>query len=561
MKVLNPLTIPLKGIQLIEASAGTGKTYTITILFLRILLEKNLGVDQILVVTFTNAATEELRARVRKTLRESIDILDGHPSTNTLLSQVLNNFKAESQKTAAVLNDALTRMDEAAIYTIHGFCQRTLQEHAFESGSCFELEFLESEQELLIQIIQDFWRQRFYSVSLAESRWLRSKWGSPEVLLQTLQVPLARPEAKCIPEISAQELESTLKTCTSLFQAVQAKWPEVRTEIEQIFQNDKALSKNKKDGYHPDRVTATFAAMDLLAAADEMEWSLPSGLSYLACSVMEKKLLKNGSLPQHSFFELFDQFFSQHQNFLANYAFYLQYEALHFAQQELEKRKQEQSALYFNDLLIQMERGLNGPDGLQLRAILSKRYPLACVDEFQDTDPLQYKIFSTIYKDAHHGGLFMIGDPKQAIYSFRGGDIFTYIKAKRNTAPNCCFTMDTNYRATIKMVDAVNTLFDTQAPFLYDDDIHFAPVQAAGIADVTSLLINGSPPCPLNLLWLDPEGLATKPGKPIAKAKAEIAAASFSAQKITSLLTEKNTIGDKEHFKCFLYAEFCLYQP
>ncbi|MCI5167570.1 MAG: exodeoxyribonuclease V subunit beta, partial [Candidatus Electrothrix sp. GM3_4] len=141
MHPLNPLTLTLHGQILIEASAGTGKTYTIALLFLRLLLEQGQSVDEILVVTFTKAATEELRGRVRQRIRDALDVLEGQDPDDPLLQELLAKATEiiPRDRAAILLGDALTRMDEAAIYTIHGFCQRMLQEHAFESGSPFAM--------------------------------------------------------------------------------------------------------------------------------------------------------------------------------------------------------------------------------------------------------------------------------------------------------------------------------------------------------------------------------------------------------------------------------------
>ncbi|MCI5220256.1 MAG: exodeoxyribonuclease V subunit beta, partial [Candidatus Electrothrix sp. LOE2] len=141
MHPLDPLTLNLHGQILIEASAGTGKTYTIALLFLRLLLEKGLSVDEILVVTFTKAATEELRGRIRQRIRQALDVLEGQETGDENLCKLLTQVKQylQNDRVKILLGDALTRMDEAAVYTIHGFCQRMLQDHAFESGSPFAM--------------------------------------------------------------------------------------------------------------------------------------------------------------------------------------------------------------------------------------------------------------------------------------------------------------------------------------------------------------------------------------------------------------------------------------
>jgi exodeoxyribonuclease V beta subunit len=165
MHSFDPLAIPLTGQQLVEASAGTGKTYSIAQLYLRFILEGDLDVDNILVVTFTTSATEELRQRIRARLSEALDVLKQAgqgkiDSADNVLDTLLSRI-ADRHESVQRLTGALARMDESAIFTIHSFCQRMLQDHAFESGAPFGLEFLESEHDLRIEILQDFWRQGF----------------------------------------------------------------------------------------------------------------------------------------------------------------------------------------------------------------------------------------------------------------------------------------------------------------------------------------------------------------------------------------------------------------
>ncbi len=172
MITLQPLQIPLRGLALIEASAGTGKTYTITTLYLRLLLERGLEVDQILVVTFTEAATEELRDRIRKRVAQALQWLHADIATlrsedSTLADLLLGLPDVDAAR--AALADALTRMDEAAIYTIHGFCLRTLQDNAFESGAAFDVEFITDETRLRATAIEDFWRTAVARGNLGES--------------------------------------------------------------------------------------------------------------------------------------------------------------------------------------------------------------------------------------------------------------------------------------------------------------------------------------------------------------------------------------------------------
>ena len=226
MEPFNPLTSPLDGQRLIEASAGTGKTYSIAFLYLRFIIERGLEADEILVVTFTSAATEELRNRIRIRLREIIDLLERPGSggnEDAMLAELVSSLQ-NPEGARLRLQDALTRMDEAAIYTIHSFCQRMLQEHAFESGMPFEVDFIESEELLRSRIMEDFWRQRFYQASVEETEWALASWQGPDKLAGNLQVLLTKPHAETVPEVSVQQVKEALDKGASLWVEVRESW-------------------------------------------------------------------------------------------------------------------------------------------------------------------------------------------------------------------------------------------------------------------------------------------------------------------------------------------------
>jgi len=538
MQTLDPMTLPLHGRQLIEASAGTGKTFTIALIYLRLLLEKHLQVNQILVVTFTTNATEELRERIRNRIRQALDFLTGQSQCDPLLASLIETTEPDRSKNITLLNDALTNMDEAAIHTIHGFCQRMLQEHAFESNTLFSLDFLESEQDLRQSIIEDFWRIRFYGAPLEEVGWIAEKWKNPTGLLNSISIALAQSDVSLIPKVERKELSALEKQCLHLYNQILKIWKSESAAIIEILEKDKNLSKNKSSGYHPFRVEQALAEMQQLTGEKKMPWVLPKTAELFCSSYMAKNLKGKRIQPQHLFFNLFDEFYTLLQNFLALYSFYIQQDAYHYLGRELSRRKDDHGAIYFNDLLIKLDSALQGGNGKYLAQIILKRYPAALVDEFQDTDPLQYRIFKTIYSPAPNNALFLIGDPKQAIYSFRGADIFTYIRARRDTPPANRFTMDSNYRATSSMVEAVNTLFSGNSPFLFDNDIQFKPVNSGGRTDTVPLLIDGRKPCPLNCLLLPTERLATSADRPISKNKASTAAALLCSFTIAKLLNK-----------------------
>ena len=238
MRPLNPLTLPLRGQLLIEASAGTGKTYTIALLFLRLLLEQVLAVDEILVVTFTNAAAEELRGRIRQRIRDALDVLEGRGPDDETLRRLLDSALFD-ELAPVLLNDALTRMDEAAIYTIHGFCQRMLQDHAFESGAPFEMELTDSEGPLRLRIMEDFWRQRFYPASEAEAAWALAQWQSPEGLLAALGGHVEREDVDCLPDVQPEELTTQAAAQERLAEKARRQWRACGGEIASLLRDVK----------------------------------------------------------------------------------------------------------------------------------------------------------------------------------------------------------------------------------------------------------------------------------------------------------------------------------
>ena len=542
MLPLHPLTLNLHGQILIEASAGTGKTYTIALLFLRLLLEKGLSVDEILVVTFTKAATEELRGRIRQRIRDALDMLEERagpddPLLRDLLTQAVQ--KISRQKAGILLKDALTRMDEAAISTIHGFCRRILQEHAFESGAPFAMEFLESEQVLRRQIMEDFWRKRFYPAPEEEAAWVHSLWESPEQLLAGLGGHLGRQDLECIPALTEQEVEEQAKATASLLRRVQRQWREQGETVARLLRENKRLSRDKSKGYGLPRLEGALDALSAFLAAEHTPWLMADTLELFTESRIRSCLKKTGKAeaPDHPFFTLFEDFHQACQQLGQARKVLVLLEARTWLREELARRKQAQGQLSFDDLLTRLEAALHGAAGQRLAQGICRRFPVILVDEFQDTDPLQYRIFAAVHRaadtetaalpdrksDRKRPGLFLIGDPKQAIYSFRGADIFTYLQARKDTLPENRLTMYTNYRSATPMVAAVNRLFRHKAPFLFSkEEIAFPEVEAAGAAD-RAPLISEEQIAPLTCLLLP----AGDKGKPLAKGKAEELAARF----------------------------------
>lgn len=201
MSAARPLALdfPLYGSRLIEASAGTGKTYTISALYLRLVLghggaqafARPLLPPEILVVTFTDAATRELRERIRNRLVEAAQAFRDEQAGDPLLRLLRADYPREAWADCAQrLDSAAQWMDEAAISTIHSWCQRMLREHAFDSGSLFTQQLQTDHSELLAEVVRDYWRLHCYPLHGQTLQWVMQAWGSPDGLRAALQALL-----------------------------------------------------------------------------------------------------------------------------------------------------------------------------------------------------------------------------------------------------------------------------------------------------------------------------------------------------------------------------------
>lgn len=484
---LNILTFPLSGQRLIEASAGTGKTYTIAGLYLRLLLghgdaETGFGtplpVDRILVVTFTEAATAELRERILKAIRQLRRAIETGDSEDELIRSLLADCHNQSLALKQLLT-AERQMDEAAIYTIHGFCQRMLTQNAFESGSLFDNEFLTEEANLRSMAVADYWRQITWQANTLLAQALLKHWSGPESLLGKIGAHLALPGLQCRPltdETLLQRHESIIRR----IQAVRDAWLERAAELGDLI----AASDVDKRSYSKKNLPNWLDKVTQWAMAPQSGYQLPEKdtLEKFSSEVLASKS-KSGTVPEHSLIRLIDSLLTQPRDIddvvIA--------QALLQVRARLQQQKQRQQQLSFDDLLANLARALRSERGKVLAARIREQYPVAMIDEFQDTDPLQYQIFAALYEQNPECGFYIIGDPKQAIYAFRGADIFTYMHAKRQIQHH--YTLQTNFRSTKELVAGVNALFQNSAkPFIYQDSIPFEAVNAKGKGDGFRLL-------------------------------------------------------------------------
>ncbi|MBW3734189.1 exodeoxyribonuclease V subunit beta [Aeromonas dhakensis] len=482
---LNTLRFPLHGERLIEASAGTGKTYTIAGLYLRLLLghgplieegadagqpsahERPLSVTEILVVTFTEAATAELRGRIRGRIHEARLAFMRGQSTDALLAQLLEEVE-DHELAARRLLAAERQMDEAAIFTIHGFCQRMLKQNAFESGALFETEFLTDDSQLRLQAVSDYWRAEFYPVDKTLASAVRALWPSPAALLREMNGWLDNSELEMRPPAGDETLAARHQAAMARIAAVKEGWLAQVDEIRR--QTDGQISRYTGKNYE-----GWLAKIADWAQDEASGYAIPKELERFGQTVLEANLKKGGELPTLPLFSEIDQLLASRPGIRD---LILQRAAV-VVRSRMQASKRQAHQLSFDDLLKDLDGALGSSLGERLCERIRATYRVAMIDEFQDTDPQQYRIFHRLYGGHKDTALLMIGDPKQAIYGFRGADIFTYIQARRNVSAH--YTLGRNWRSSGALVAAVNGLFErAKDPFIYEADIPFLPVEAQG---------------------------------------------------------------------------------
>ncbi|MCK5834775.1 MAG: exodeoxyribonuclease V subunit beta [Lentisphaeria bacterium] len=504
MKKLDLINCPLDGVNLIEASAGTGKTYSIANLYLRFILEKELPIQEILVVTFTEAATKELKERLRKNILEAQLFLDGaSDKIDGVVIKIVEKAVVVlgSILVVKLLRRALLNIDEMAVFTIHGFCKRMLSENAFESKLTFDLELQGEAKELLEEIVNDYWRVTSYEgdadfapISRDELMGLASRFtGNPDLKLTTNYDDFVDP--------------LKLKAC---FKEIRQAAEVDSDEISKILKSKDNKLKRGASGYSEDNVAAWLAK---IVAGEDVVVRLFSK-KQLDSSITPAQQKKGVTALGHDFFDLCDEFVTQFTALNNN----KYHEFVGFVREEFRLRKANLQIQTYDDLILNLNNALKSEPGDGYLKLIRQKFQVAMIDEFQDTDSIQNEIFQNIFSDSSTT-LFMIGDPKQSIYGFRGADIFEYLETKKIVSPDKSYNLDTNYRSETKMVEAVNHFFiqedqatSTINPFVYgeleggEEGINYHQVAAN---DKSRKLIDPSKSA-LQIDYLDAKNVFTK---------------------------------------------------
>ena len=564
------------GPRLVEASAGTGKTHAIGSLVLRLLVE-DVGdappptIDQILVVTFTRAATGELRERIRARLVQAGRLLapsgpgaaaaspDPNSAPDPAEAEVrdwLAGLSETARQAAAVrLRRALRDYDEAAIFTIHGFCQRVLRDFAFESRVDFDAELVPDETALRRTAIHDYWALMAYDADPLALSWLMTSGRLNVEGLQKLGDALAgAPHLERVPAVIAAHAEGAPGELSPAPEAALAGWRAAWTAVLACWRQDgetaldvlaaSAAAKAIHNGtYKADRILGDWRRQLAQGLAGDpplvLGKELSTCLQNLARGQIEKKTNKGMAAPCHPLFdacEALNQARQETDAALAAWGLELRHGLAVWLGRELPERRRRARQQSFDDLLQQLSRALGAVDGTgeRLARRIRGRYRAALIDEFQDTDLLQDAIFGAIFQPPDGAPLpfLRIGDPKQAIYAFRGADVFAYLRAVADLADDGRYSLATNHRSDQGMVEALNALWlPVQRPFLFQA-IRYEPA----VARHGDRLTPGGPALEIAYLPADTADHQAN-GKPAGKGRAERAAARAAAAAVARLLS------------------------
>ena len=468
-------SMPLDGRVLIEASAGTGKTFTIGLIFLRLLLERGLRVEQIVVATFSERAARELRDRLRRRLLEAERALDGDAQLDDLAMQAwFERFRSEEERRKRALREvriARADMDRAPIGTIHSWCQRVLRDFPLESGASLGTTAIVDESVLLQECLEDFWRRRFFASAVADdldsviAKGVDGLIGDVQTLFTT--------DAHVLPLSDDAALAALVE---------QLRHPRHLTVLRE-WVADASLYKRSNAALRS-RFTELIAAVteggDAIAILNDC--------ACIDAEQIDKQLKPPGlRICTHETFVLVREarLLAADADIERQARARVIVAALEFCREELPRRAQRRDVKTYNMLIDDVHARLSEPSGGAFAKTLFDTFPAALIDEFQDTDRRQFEIFDRIYRQ--RGFLAMIGDPKQAIYAFRGGDIAAYLAA-RETADRQ-FALTVNYRSSSPLLASFNALYARTEGGFGSEAIRYRDVTAGGKADSKPLRI------------------------------------------------------------------------
>ncbi len=469
----NSLTVPLQNTNLIEASAGTGKTYSIAILVLRLIVERNIELKEVLMVTFTKAAVAELESRIRRFVRDGYNHIIGQPASDSNIQEVVeaavNTFGKD--EVLVRLKRARQQLDETSIFTIHGFCQISLSEFAFETGQLFDSDVIEDETAIIEKVVNEYWRKEITTIEISLLQLLKDNGLSRTEIIDVVKKALSGKKFVCKDHFDYNKGLEKLRQCEErVEQNIQ--------EFNYRFENNGEKENVKTNG------NARKSFGNLLHDADGFRGVLISKQEKDYVGRLFGNLLEAALFCESTQLEL--------EEAIKEIKYYHYNNAIINTEGEIKRIKKELTQFSFDDLITNMHSAINSVTSEQLITNLQNKYKAAFIDEFQDTDKYQYEIFNTIFNDSI---VFYIGDPKQSIYRFRGADIETYLKAADQV--KAAYTMKHNFRSTPNLIKALNCFFTNLNDPFFDTRIKYEEVENG--LNLKELTFEGSSCSPLIL--------------------------------------------------------------
>jgi len=466
----NASTVPLEESNLIEASAGTGKTYSIAILVLRLVLEKQLSVKEILMVTFTKAAVAELEDRVRLFIRSAHKYAGGTTITDDNIAHLVQqaiDLRGE-EAVQQQLTDAVLFLDETSVLTIHSFCQQALNEFAFETFQLFGAEMLPDFSPVIEEELNKFWRKH---ITTLPAGLLQQLWH--EDLQQHIREVLEN-------HLSGKKYPGFQEDSHyAMSKAKQEAWQQqLAAHNEQVAAAEEALY-----GYITDNEGLLRGLCEGNAHAKKGLLPCLSSPADFAETVRSKKSTAYVVKLFPDLLQLiarYDAAAEAKASAIQLIYHQLYYLAIQEAGKGIRQFKERNNVLGYDDLIHNLHYALTKRNSSKLTAVLRKKYKAVFIDEFQDTDRQQFEIFDQAFGEDTI--LFYIGDPKQSIYAWRKADIFTYFKAR--DAVKHLYGMNHNYRSSAQMIEGMNQFFlpvDGFDTFFFeqqDNAINYIPVDS-----------------------------------------------------------------------------------
>ena len=465
---------------LIEASAGTGKTTALENLVLRLIIDgleqsdgtlRRLEMSEILLVTFTEAATSELIQRVRANIQRALELLKNQEldTADDIVAQILRNSLRDGRdenEIVLALRMALLNFDENAISTIHGFCQKMLSNFTFESKSRFNLELITDDRSYRDEVVNDYWRINFYNISSElEKKIFKTKKWEPQILRKLLD----RIQSSPATEIDSLADLGGRKEVLNEMQSLYVEFEQYCAEsILLHLLADKTTNFKKAYREKLENALNVYNAFDdvfelvQLLNRELMEGSITSRPKP-TWDGFRDSVPQKGRFP-HDLDELIEVA-ERIDGYIQNYLIQLKYDfVMHIRESgALKNKKLTDNVLSFDDLLLDMYAAVNQSESFC--ELIRQDFPVVMLDEFQDTDPLQFDIFDRIFR--HDEVLMvMVGDPKQSIYQFRGADIYSYLQVSGKLSADEKKSLTRNYRSDAGLLAGFNTIFAGDNPFV-----------------------------------------------------------------------------------------------